>query len=70
MATIAFIGLGVMGEPMARNLLKAGHNVKVPFSPGRGDASQEQTDINSFGLLEPKADGFRNYLNSDIIDSG
>ena len=44
---------------------KAGHKVDVPFSAGRGDASQDQTDINSFGLLEPKADGFRNYLNSD-----
>ncbi len=44
---------------------KAGHKIDVPFSSGRGDASQDQTDINSFGLLEPKADGFRNYLNSD-----
>ena len=44
---------------------KAGHKADVPFSSGRGDASQDQTDINSFGLLEPKADGFRNYLNSD-----
>jgi catalase-peroxidase len=41
---------------------KAGHDVKVPFSPGRTDASQEQTDVNSFALLEPAADGFRNYL--------
>ena len=41
---------------------KAGHNVKVPFMQGRGDASQEQTDIHSFGLLEPQADGFRNYI--------
>ncbi len=44
---------------------KGGHKIDVPFSSGRGDASQDQTDINSFGLLEPKADGFRNYLNSD-----
>ncbi|HEV3196562.1 MAG TPA: peroxidase family protein, partial [Bryobacteraceae bacterium] len=41
---------------------KAGHDVKVPFSPGRMDASQEQTDVNSFAVLEPVADGFRNYL--------
>jgi catalase-peroxidase len=41
---------------------KAGHNVKVPFSPGRTDATQEQTDIHSFTVLEPIADGFRNYL--------
>jgi catalase-peroxidase len=41
---------------------KAGHEVKVPFSPGRTDASQEQTDTHSFAVLEPIADGFRNYL--------
>ncbi len=40
----------------------AGHSVKVPFAPGRMDASQEQTDVDSFAVLEPKADGFRNYL--------
>ena len=42
----------------------AGHNIFIPFSPGRGDATKEQTDEASFSVLEPKADGFRNYKNS------
>jgi catalase-peroxidase len=40
---------------------KAGHDVKITFSPGRTDASQDQTDVHSFAVLEPTADGFRNY---------
>ena len=40
----------------------AGHDVQVPFTPGRTDATQEMTDVDSFAVLEPKADGFRNYL--------
>jgi catalase-peroxidase len=46
-------------EQAAKN---AGHDIIVPFKPGRTDASQEQTDVDSFGVLEPAADGFRNYL--------
>ena len=50
-------------EQAARN---AGYEATVPFTPGRTDASQEQTDIQSFAVLEPKADGFRNYFKSAV----
>jgi catalase-peroxidase len=46
---------------------KAGHEVKIAFSPGRTDASQEQTDVHSFAVMEPVADGFRNYLRSGQV---
>jgi catalase-peroxidase len=48
---------------------KAGHDVKVPFSPKRTDASQDQTDVHSFAVLEPAADGFRNYLRPGLEGS-
>jgi catalase-peroxidase len=48
---------------------EAGHDVTVPFEPGRTDASQEQTDVESFEVLEPEADGFRNYLGGGYDDT-
>ena len=59
LADLIVLGGGAAVEEAAK---KAGHDVKIPFSPGRTDASQEQTDVHSFAVMEPKADGFRNYL--------
>ena len=59
MADLIVLGGCIAVEEAAK---KAGHAVKVSFSPGRMDALQEQTDVNSFAVLEPTADGFRNYL--------
>lgn len=59
LADLIVLGGGVGIEQAAR---AAGHAVQVPFSPGRTDATQEQTDVQSFEALEPAADGFRNYL--------
>jgi catalase-peroxidase len=58
-ADLIVLGGGAAIEKAAKT---AGHDVKVPFTPGRMDASQEQTDAHSFAPLEPTADGFRNYL--------
>ncbi|MEV7672178.1 catalase/peroxidase HPI [Streptomyces sp. NPDC007872] len=59
LADLIVLGGCAAVEQAARN---AGHDVTVPFAPGRTDASQEQTDVEAFAVLEPKADGFRNYL--------
>jgi catalase-peroxidase len=61
---VSLADLIVLGGAAAveRAASKAGHPVAVPFAPGRTDASQAQTDVESFGYLEPAADGFRNYL--------
>jgi len=58
---------GCAGIEQAAN--NAGHDVTVPFTPGRADASQEQTDVESFAVLEPAADGFRNYLKTQYTVS-
>jgi len=59
LADLIVLGGSAALEQAARN---AGHDVTVPFRPGRTDATQEQTDTESFAVLEPRADGFRNYL--------
>jgi len=61
---VSFADLVVLGgcAGVERAVKNTGHRVTVPFTPGRMDASQEQTDITSFAVLEPLADGFRNYL--------
>lgn len=70
-AEVSLADLIVLGgcagiEQAAKN---AGHNVTMPFTPGRADATQEQTDADSFNALEPSADGFRNYLNANHTTS-
>ncbi len=59
LADLIVLGGSAAVELAAKN---AGHHIEVPFTPGRTDASQEQTDVESFAALEPTADGFRNYL--------
>jgi len=61
LADLIVLGGCAAVEKAARD---AGHDVTVPFTPGRGDALQEQTEVDSFGYLEPQADGFRNYKRS------
>jgi catalase-peroxidase len=62
LADLIVLGGCAAVEQAAKN---AGHSVEVPFTPGRGDATQEQTDIEAFDVLEPFADGFRNYLKTE-----
>ncbi len=62
LADMIVLGGSAAVEQAAKN---AGHAVTVPFTPGRADASQAQTDVESFAVLEPIADGFRNYLKTD-----
>ena len=64
MADLIILGGCTAVEEAAR---KGGHEVTVPFSPGRTDASQEETDVDSFAVLEPKIDGFRNFIGDDVF---
>ncbi|MDS0283275.1 catalase/peroxidase HPI [Haloarcula onubensis] len=67
---VSLADLVVLGGAAAieRAAAEAGHDVNVPFEPGRVDASPEQTDVESFEALRPEADGFRNYLADDVED--
>ena len=62
-ADLVVLGGSAAVEKAARD---AGYDIEVPFAPGRTDATQEQTDIDGMSYLEPKADGFRNYLRTDV----
>jgi len=66
--TVSMADLIVLGGSVGveKGVKNAGHTISVPFTSGRGDASQEQTDLISFGYLEPKADGFRNFIKKDL----
>ena len=66
LADVIVLGGAAAVEKAAKD---AGYDVEVPFKPGRADASQEQTDVNSFALLEPRADGFRNYYGEGNYNS-
>ncbi|MCP4977200.1 MAG: catalase/peroxidase HPI [Maribacter sp.] len=66
LADLIVLGGSAGIEQAAKN---AGHKVKVPFTPGRSDASQDQTDVDSFGALAPNADGFRNYMKTEYAIS-
>ena len=66
MADLIVLGGAAAIEKAAKD---AGHKVKVPFKSGRGDATQKMTDVNSFAVLEPKADAFRNYYNDGAYGS-
>ncbi|HEX4854017.1 catalase/peroxidase HPI [Arenimonas sp.] len=67
LADLIVIGGNAAVEAAAK---KGGHDVSVPFAPGRTDASQEQTEVDSFAWLEPKADGFRNYASKEAAADG
>ncbi|GLP95029.1 catalase-peroxidase 2 [Paraferrimonas sedimenticola] len=62
LADVIVLGGSAAVERAAKN---AGHDITLPFNPGRGDATQAQTDVKSFAVLEPKADAFRNYFTQD-----
>ena len=64
MADLIVLGGSAAIEKAVKN---AGQNISVPFTPGRADATLEQTDVASFAVLEPKADGFRNYKNANSV---